>query len=123
MVKNKVVKIAEGIDQIVAGTMNWDGNSWFMQLVSPGENFTERAYQCKGQPELNEDGSYDTADPEKYFGNVLPKFTGGVQNSFKILKDITFIANFDYQIGGKFFSLSDYVGNILRTYSQDIRTE
>ena len=62
-----------------------------------------------GKPLLNQDGTYVT-DQEKYFGSVLPKFTGGVQNSFKNLKDFTVIANFDFQIGGKFFSMSDMWG-------------
>jgi hypothetical protein len=50
------------------------------------------------------------ADPSKFFGSVLPKYTGGLQNSFKIMKNITVVANFDYQFGGKFFSLSEYWG-------------
>ena len=33
-----------------------------------------------------------------------------MQNSFKVLKNITVVANFDYQFGGKFFSLSDMWG-------------
>jgi hypothetical protein len=66
----------------------------------------------KGLPLLNPDGSY-VSDPKKYFGSVLPKYTGGVQNSFKILKNITLNVNFDYQFGGKFFSISEMWG----TYS------
>jgi len=39
--------------------------------------------------------------------------TGGVQNTFTVLKDFTVMVNVDYQFGGKFFSLSDMWG----TYS------
>ena len=39
------------------------------------------------------------------------KFTGGIQNSFKILKSIIVIANFDFQIGGKFCSVSENMGD------------
>jgi hypothetical protein len=64
----------------------------------------------EGQPELYDDGSYNTV-PSKYFGNVLPKYTGGFQNTFRIMKNITVNANIDYQVGGKFFSISDMWGS------------
>jgi len=110
LVKNEIVKIAEGIDQIVAVDGMWDtpnmvhavGEAW-------GELYGNGIAEKDGKPLLTEDGLY-VNDPQKYYGNVLPKFTGGVQNSFRIFKDFTLIANFDYQIGGKFFSLSDMWG-------------
>jgi len=39
------------------------------------------------------------------FGSVLPKFTGGFQNTFKIWK-VDLSANIDFQSGGQFFSWS-----------------
>jgi hypothetical protein len=62
-----------------------------------------------GQPILNSDGTY-ISDPSKYYGSVLPKYTGGIQNSLRIFKNIIVVANVDYQFGGKFFSLSEMWG-------------
>ena len=49
--------------------------------------------------------------PQKILGSVLPKITGGFQNSFKIFRRIIITANLDYQIGGKYFSVSDWAGS------------
>jgi len=110
LIKNKVIKIAEGIDQIVAVDGGWDTPNMVHAIGQPwGEMFGNGMAEFEGKPLLTSDGFY-VNNPNKYFGNVLPKFTGGVQNSFKIMKNFTLIANFDYQIGGKFFSLSDMWG-------------
>jgi len=65
-----------------------------------------------GLPLLTSSGSFVSND-NVYFGNVIPKITGGVQNIFRIFRDIVLVADIDYQFGGKFFSLSDMWG----TYS------
>jgi hypothetical protein len=64
---------------------------------------------ASGKPLLTSTGFY-ISNPNKFFGNVLPKYTGGFQNSMKIMKNFTVAVNFDYQFGGKFFSLSDMWG-------------
>jgi TonB-linked SusC/RagA family outer membrane protein len=108
LIKNDVVSIAEGVDRFVAeyasgpNLVHAEGHPW-------GELYGWGMKMYNGKPELNADGSY-VIDQEKYFGNVLPKVTGGLQNSFRILKNITLIANIDYQFGGKFFSLSELLG-------------
>ncbi len=110
LIKNEVVSIAEGIDQIVAIDNLWDtpnmvhakGKAWG-ELYGPGKLL------YNGKEVLYDDGT-NVTDPKKYFGNVLPKFTGGIQNSFRFLKNFTVVANFDYQVGGKFFSLSQMWG-------------
>jgi TonB-linked SusC/RagA family outer membrane protein len=123
LMKMQVDKIAEGVDQFTVqgqwtlasgesrgGTpvmIHKVGEPWG-QLFGSGRAIDE----ASGLPLINADGSF-VKDPAKYFGNVLPKVTGGVQNTFKILKDFVVIANLDYQFGGKFFSLSDMWG----TYS------
>jgi len=48
---------------------------------------------------------------KKYFGSVLPDFTGGIQNQFTIFKDFTLNVNIDFQVGGKFVSLSQQWGS------------
>ncbi|UKJ07416.1 SusC/RagA family TonB-linked outer membrane protein [Solitalea lacus] len=65
---------------------------------------------ANGVPILNDEGMY-LNDPKVYFGSVLPTSTGGLQNSFTILRDFTVRANIDYQIGGKFVSLSNMWGS------------
>ena len=114
LIKQEVVKIAEGIDKINVQSQWGGGTPDMVHAVGRpwGELFGSgmKMDSASGLPLLTSSGSYVT-DVQKYFGNVLPKFTGGIQNTFKILKNITVIANFDYQIGGKFFSLSDMWGS------------
>ncbi len=116
LIRQEVVKIAEGIDRFVVQTY-WGttppsmvhavGRPWG-ELFGSGMKMDE----ATGLPILNASGGY-VADPQKYFGNVVPDFTGGVQNSVRLFRDIIINANVDYQFGGKFFSLSDMWG----TYS------
>jgi TonB-linked SusC/RagA family outer membrane protein len=123
LIKETIDKIAEGINQFtVQGQWtNADGSSRggtpvMVQTVGKDWGMLYGSAIARdsisGKPLLTSDGAY-ISDPKHYFGSVLPKVTGGVQNSFKLFKDITVIMNFDYQFGGKFFSLSDMWG----TYS------
>jgi TonB-linked SusC/RagA family outer membrane protein len=77
-----------------------------------------KARDANGTPKLDANG-YFVTDANVNFGNVLPKYTGGFQNSFTIFKSFTVNANIDYQFGGKFFSLSQmwgsYTGILART--------
>ena len=54
-------------------------------------------------------GAYDV-DADKHWGSVLPKYTGGFINTLNY-KNLMLKVSFDYQIGGKFFSLSEMWGN------------
>lgn len=116
LIKQEVVKIAPGIEKITVQSQWGGGTPDLVHAVNRpwGELFGSgmKIDSASGMPLLTSAGAYVT-DANKYFGNVLPKFTGGIQNTFKIFKDFTLIANFDYQVGGKFFSLSDMWG----TYS------
>jgi TonB-linked SusC/RagA family outer membrane protein len=62
-----------------------------------------------GVPILDASGFYQR-NPSVYFGSVLPKHTGGIQNTFTLFKDIAFNFNIDYQFGGKFASLTNAFG-------------
>jgi TonB-linked SusC/RagA family outer membrane protein len=121
LLENKVVKIAEGINQFNAGSGRWTnadgtprggapvlvhavGKTWG-QLYGGGI----AKDSVTGLPLLNKNGSY-VADSKKFFGNVLPRVTGGIQNIFTVKKDFFVVVNIDYQFGGKFFSLSDMWG-------------
>lgn len=62
-----------------------------------------------GIPILDASGNYST-DPNVNYGNVLPKYTGGIQNQITF-KNFTMNVNIDFQSGGKFFSLSNMWGS------------
>lgn len=66
------------------------------------------ARNANGDAIVDASGYYTAAD--KYFGSVEPKHTGGLQNSFSIMNMFDVSANIDWQIGGKFASLSKAFG-------------
>ena len=75
-----------------------------------GQIFGNGIKMTNGQPTLTPTGAY-VNDPAKYFGSVLPDYTGGVQNSFTFLKNFNLNVNIDFQYGGKFVSLSNQWGS------------
>ncbi len=114
LINNKVVKIADSVEMFTQQAL-W--GSEYPSLVHAtgytwGQIFGSGMKMFNGKPELNPDGSY-LADPSIFFGSILPKFTGGLQNTFEIFTSITLVANIDYQFGGKFWSASELSG----TYS------
>ncbi len=117
LLKNQVEKIADGINQFVVQTI-WSRNSVPVMVHTVGKEWGQlfgggiKKDSITGLPLLDTKGNY-ISKPDTYFGSVLPKLTGGVQNTFTVLKDFTVMVNIDYQFGGKFFSLSDMWG----TYS------
>jgi TonB-linked SusC/RagA family outer membrane protein len=119
---NKVNTLAPGVNQITISsgaafqgitppvTVHQEGQKWGM-LVGGGKTYID------GQVVLDENGHYVKSENVK-FGSVLPKYTGGVQNTVSY-KNFVLAVNLDYQMGGKFFSLSDmwgsYSGLLART--------
>jgi len=99
---------ASGVPFLVQTT----GMAWG-QIFGPGV-----LRNSAGVPILDAVGMYQR-NPAVYFGSVLPKHTGGIQNTFNLFKDFAFNFNIDYQFGGKFASLTDAFGaqsgTILRT--------
>lgn len=75
-----------------------------------GQMFGNGMKRINGKPVLTSSGNY-VNDNSVYFGSVLPKYTGGVQNTFTVFNDFLINVNIDYQVGGKFFSLSDMWGS------------
>ncbi len=75
-----------------------------------GQLFGNGIKRINGQPVLNSDGTY-VREGGIYHGSVLPRYTGGLQNTFTVFKDFLVNVNFDYQYGGKFFSLSQMWGS------------
>lgn len=51
-----------------------------------------------------------TVEQNKFFGSVLPDYTGGILNTFAY-KGLNLTASIDFQKGGKFFSLSEMWGS------------
>ncbi len=69
-----------------------------------------------GQPVLNEDGTYQF-ETNKYFGSVLPDFTGGFVNTLRY-KSFSLGLSLDFQKGGKYFSLSNFWGTYSGLYAE-----
>jgi TonB-linked SusC/RagA family outer membrane protein len=113
LLKNEVVEIAEGIDRLTVQTY-WGTTAPYM-VHAVGQPWgmiygNGILRNPEGKPILTTAGAYRN-DPGVYFGNVLPKFTGGIQNSIRFLNNFTLVANIDFQSGGKFYSLSDTWGS------------
>ena len=58
-------------------------------------------FDSKGYPVMSSD--------RKVIGNIMPKWTGGIQNSF-IYKFLTFSTLFDIRVGGQLFAHSVNIG-------------
>jgi len=72
------------------------------------------ARNAQGQPLITTNGfsgglGWYQADATKDWGSVVPKLTGGLQNFFSY-KNFNVGLTFDYQFGGRFFSLSEQWG-------------
>lgn len=64
---------------------------------------------AEGIPILDASGQYQREDGV-YHGSVLPTHTGGLQNTFTIMRDFNLAVNIDYSFGGRFASLSSMWG-------------
>lgn len=116
LISNKVVSIAPGVE-----SFNLSGGASFGGIPTPivkigvglpwgsiiGGGYK---YAPNGKPIIDDGGLY-VNDPAYNFGSVLPDYTGGVQNTITVLKNFVVNVNIDYQVGGKFFSLSDMWGS------------
>ena len=65
---------------------------------------------AEGKMVINPASGAYVVDADKHWGSVLPKYTGGFINTLNY-KNLMLTVSFDYQIGGKFFSLSEMWGN------------
>ncbi len=123
-IKNTVVSIAPGVDKIqISGGASFGGittpkaflgtNLRWGSIIGGGYKLAPN-----GKPILDAGGLF-VADPNVNHGSVLPDYTGGVQNTITLFNNFEARVNIDYQVGGKFFSLSDmwgsYSGLLLRT--------
>lgn len=112
-VKNEVVTLAEGIDQIpvFSGAFSTTSSAYVVHRV--GEEWGQLRgggiKRINGLPVLDNTGRYIKQD-DALFGSVLPDYIGGFLNTFSY-KNFVANVNIDFQKGGKYFSLSDFWGS------------
>jgi TonB-linked SusC/RagA family outer membrane protein len=113
LLQNKVVSIADSINRTTSIDARWGATGPYL-VHAVGQNWGQLygngIKRLNGQPVLDANGFY-VNDPNVYFGSVLPKYSGGIQNTIEVYKNFVVSANIDYQVGGKFFSLSDMWGS------------
>ncbi|MES2646640.1 MAG: SusC/RagA family TonB-linked outer membrane protein [Bacteroidota bacterium] len=85
------------------GIVHKEGMQW-------GQIFGNGMKRINGVPVITDAGQF-VNDPSVYFGSVLPRYTGGIQNSLEIFGNFLVNVNIDYQSGGKFVSLSNMWGS------------
>jgi TonB-linked SusC/RagA family outer membrane protein len=115
LIKNDIVELSKkyGITNTGSIASVWGSTMPTLQHVEGkrwGQIIGNGIKRINGQPVLDSDGTY-VNDPNVNFGSVLPKHTGGLQNTFTVYKDFTVSANIDWQVGGKFVSLSNMWGS------------
>ncbi|MFT3949857.1 MAG: SusC/RagA family TonB-linked outer membrane protein [Agriterribacter sp.] len=113
LIKNDVIKITDSIHQTSNVQTIWGTTMPYLIMAEGkrwGQIYGNGIKRINGQPVINDNGSY-VNDPAVFFGSVLPKYTGGLQNSFEIFKNFIVNVNIDFQVGGKFVSLSDMWGS------------
>ncbi|MER3463416.1 MAG: hypothetical protein C4329_02350 [Chitinophagaceae bacterium] len=114
--KSEVVKVTDEQDFIQYGVDAFGVTTLYNKVGSPwGELHGIGIKRLNGNPVLNNDGTY-AVDNDVNFGSILPDYTGGFFTSFNY-KNITLSAAFDFQSGGKFFSLSHYWGTYSGLYA------
>jgi len=107
----------ENKEMLAPGGRWWSGGDYWSRILlvhREGEEWGQiRGYAIKrdkdGNPYLTDYGYYVTTDSMIYYGSVLPRFTGGLTNSFKY-KNLTVTAHLTFQKGGKFYSGSEVWG-------------
>jgi hypothetical protein len=115
IVKNPVVKLSEGQTQILlargASFSGFTAPAAFLELGKDWGQLIGMGIKRNdaGLPMIKADGTYAN-DLTKHWGSVVPKVTGGLINSLTY-KDFSLNFSIDYQVGGKFFSLSEMWGN------------
>ena len=115
LIENDVVELSPeyGVTQTANVGAAW-GTGFPYQVHTEGKRWGQLygngMKRINGQPVLNDDGSF-VREGNQYFGSVLPRYTGGLQNSLTVLKNFHVNVNFDYQFGGKFYSLSQQWGS------------
>ncbi|MES2108888.1 MAG: SusC/RagA family TonB-linked outer membrane protein [Bacteroidota bacterium] len=114
LLQDKIVEISNkyNVHQIIVANNAFTGVPYLVQQQGKafGQIFGAGILRNgAGVPILDASGFYQR-NPSVYYGSVLPKHTGGMQNVFTVFKDFAINVNIDYQFGGKFASLTDAFG-------------
>ncbi len=121
--RSVIVELPAGMKTMLApdGTDDWD----FIQAVHvvggtwgelQGVAIKDTVINGKKLPWLQSNGVY-IGEPNSIFGSVLPDIVGGLVNSMRIY-NVNIAATFDFQIGGKFYSLSEFWGEYSGLYEE-----
>jgi len=120
LLENKIVSIYPGITRLVSASGAFSGSSAAYTVSEIGETWgqvfgggikrDENGTPILTSPVGTDPGGKFIREPDTKFGSVLPKYTGGVQNTLTLFKNFTVNVNIDFSYGGKFFSLSDHWG-------------
>lgn len=110
LLSNKVVSLYNDVDRIELATTAF-GTRFARAFIQKGENWGQLIgagilRNAEGQPMINPSNGTYVSDPNKRWGSIVPKVTGGLVNSFSY-KDLVLNFAIDYQVGGKFFSLTE----------------
>ena len=117
ILKNPVVKLIAGQNRILLAGGSF-GTRFARAFQVVGQNWGQLIgggikSNADGVPLIDltrQGGALYVNDVDKNWGSVVPKTTGGLVNSFS-WKEFTLNFSIDYQIGGKFFSLSEMWGH------------
>ncbi len=107
--KNEVVELYPGMNVYTHDQNRYSSVDIFLNSYV-GASFGDligKAYQrdsATGKILLGDNNLPLYTQANHNFGTVLPKFTGGFQNSFRIFEKFDLSAMIDYQFGGQFFS-------------------
>ncbi|GAB3011406.1 SusC/RagA family TonB-linked outer membrane protein [Niabella terrae] len=125
LLNNDVISISPGVPSFTissgqAGTDAYvqieEGHRW-------GQLVGRAIMRIDGQPVIDEDGLFvmdvdeNDAVKLKNYGSVLPRYTGGVQNSFTLFNNFILDASIDFSSGGKFMSMSKAYGTATGLWS------
>ncbi|SFF79022.1 TonB-linked outer membrane protein, SusC/RagA family [Salegentibacter agarivorans] len=121
--RSEVLNLAQGIDNLqLAGLQGGVSIN-----ATPGEPYgtirgTDYIYDDSGNKVVGSNGYYlTTPNSNEIIGNILPEWTGGVQNTFQY-KNLSLGFLIDVQKGGDIFSLDTWYGQATGVYDQSVGT-
>lgn len=122
---SKINELAPGIDALIQETGTFGTSSGVRLVHQVGQEWGQlRGGGFKldesGRRVVDANGFY-VAQPNTYFGSVLPDFNGGLFNALTY-KNIVFNFNIEFSKGGKYFSLSDHWGTFSGLFERTAAT-
>jgi len=116
LMKNPVTKLIEGTTRIQpSGWAGAFGSRYATAYQVLGEDWGQligggMTKNADGKPLIDPaTGLYASGNSQYNWGNIVPKLTGGFQSLFTY-KNFILNVSMDYQVGGKFFSLTESWG-------------